>query len=567
MNKRLRENKKGFNRMLSMLIALMMTIAFVPIGSAVAEDAAVITVSGAGDATAVEVGQTLQMAVTPEDATVTWSVYDANASGEALTTQNNATIDSSGLLTGVQAGYVSVTASTSAGQSDSALITVGPVGAPSPTALGMVQGTAVYLVPLGKVKITVPVSPMITYWATSGEPDAEQTPYVGEFFSDVQDTYTYNISENPFVPASAGDTISIVGKNLIGVETIAYFQTLEVADSNIGSNPPPEALIDTIKISLGSYSSWSNPMNRLFLTDLFREPGSEDMDIFNLQIADPTIATVTNYYIQEGSIYKDYIEFTGLKYGKTTLSFDLCDATDEKVHYTMALEVLRKGIPFKTDNQMPFPSEPIQIYFDPTETDLIPEDFDTIEVNGNAISAEDYSTFSEVSVIDENGHSSMRSGFELNSGVLQAGANTIVFKTEGYLDAAATQFIIDSSDWYYIHTSTDTTNGGLTATAQLVVNIDTEEEFESYGYENQGSIVFQLMNGDEPIDTVSFTTNDIGELGTYHAQFNLANPDYTVKAFLITGDNADDSNLGYNLATEVSQDIFDEKYEEYEDWD
>jgi hypothetical protein len=65
-----------------------------------------ITVTGAGDATSVDVGSTLQMgaAVLPADATdmtVTWSVNDAAI----------ATIDaSSGLLTGVAAGVVKVKA-------------------------------------------------------------------------------------------------------------------------------------------------------------------------------------------------------------------------------------------------------------------------------------------------------------------------------------------------------------------------------------------------------------------------------------------------------------------------
>lgn len=116
-----------------------------------------------------------------------------------------------------------------------------------------------------------------------------------------------------------------------------------------------------------------------------------------------------------------------------------------------------------------------------------------------------------------------------------------------------------SGEIIYMTAPKITKTSGITATID-VLNTDT------YVSTPKQSVVFELMNGTTPVSIVAGTFNV--QTGTYSASFQVSdaatNPNYQVKAFIVSEWNADAASVGVNLATEVTQQEFDRKKFEWE---
>ncbi|WP_424767688.1 hemoblobin-interacting domain-containing protein [Paenibacillus sp. sgz302251] len=147
---------------------------------------------------------------------------------------------------------------------------------------------------------------------------------------------------------------------------------------------------------------------------------------------------------------------------------------------------------------------------------------------------------------------------------------SIYINAAGYSSKYMEGNVFSSGEVFYMTAPRITTENGITATIDVV-----DMDFYDDGYafaEGTQSVVFQLMDGTTPVSIV--TANLKVGTGTYSANFNVAdaatNPNYTVRAFIVTKFNADSTSIGVNLATQVTQselDIIRVRAEElYNDW-
>lgn len=532
-------------RMISSLVALVLVLTILPI-SAMASGFT-ITVTGENNASSVMIGSSLQM-IEDSQNTVTWNVYDVE-DGDQLTTQNYASINTeTGLLTGTEAGIVRVIATTDNGDLGSADITVvNQVGALS--APLVLQGGD--MVTLGKTKFTG-IPGMTTFWATSGQANAEQSIGEGTTFASVQSTYGYNLNDNPFVPAAVGQTISVVEVNGSGI--VVGFGTFVVSsEDQIGLNQPPIAIADKTSVLI-------NQGHTPYIGQFFRDPEDDSM----------TYGTVTssNTAILQASRYPwapYYLQLNGIQTGTAVVTVEVIDATGDKIKHAIEVTVATHNAPYLNSQEIPFTNAPIGFDFE-SNADWVSK-ITAIEVNGELVQPENYTITNEKEVI-RYGQPQVRGEILFHSGVLLEGENRILVQADGYTFAEREQGVYKPEDSYYIATLVDKMNGGITATAKMLVNIETANKYDVYDY--QGTAVFQLMNGDVPVSTVSYSFYNLDDYATFRAHFNVAdaatNDNYAVRAFLISGESLDSDSMGYNIATEITSDEYDVLCREYDEW-
>ncbi|ASA24942.1 hemoblobin-interacting domain-containing protein [Paenibacillus donghaensis] len=109
-----------------------------------------------------------------------------------------------------------------------------------------------------------------------------------------------------------------------------------------------------------------------------------------------------------------------------------------------------------------------------------------------------------------------------------------------------------SSEIFYITAPVVTAENGITAKINLFNNVDTDNNNYSIG--NQ-VVLFELFDGSTPVSIVA--ANLKLNTGTYSANFNVmdgaTNPNYTVRAYVVSKYSSDSTNLGLNLATVKTQ--------------
>ncbi|WP_341280167.1 hypothetical protein [Paenibacillus sp. FSL H8-0537] len=422
------------------------------------------------------------------------------------------------------------------------------LAAPNTVPVGQVLSSATLetnngIVTQGKVKVTG-VSNSTVVWSTYGKASAEATPEVGTSFSTLADVYTYKLSDNLFVPAAAGDTISMVEVNALSGEVVGY-KSLTVGANHIGTVTPMVDLNYVFPVTtVGNNQIVYGP-------SIYSSPSG--VTVSNITSSNPAIATINNqgYY---------YFYLQGSSKGTATVSFDIADnLTGDKIRITMPVSVVSNRQPYLgSDNEdYYFTGRALTISVNPPTADWVP---DSIEVNGVTVPSESY-TYTPPGVFgQDNGQ------MVLQAGVLSEGENKIVVKSYDTMDGRYEITLHQSEHSYYMSEPLiDRASGGLTASVKFVRYITNNS------YNDQATVIFQLMNGDVPVDTVSVTTDRLNSYQTNRAHFNLAdaatNPNYAVRVFLITGDNADPSNLGYNLVTEVDATEFEQRYQEWRNWD
>jgi hypothetical protein len=139
-------------------------------------------------------------------------------------------------------------------------------------------------------------------------------------------------------------------------------------------------------------------------------------------------------------------------------------------------------------------------------------------------------------------------------GVFQEGqyyeihVNAVGYSTK-YFDGRAYK----SSELFYMTAPAVTTENGITAKINLL-NRAYQDEFTG----NQ-SVVFELFNGTTPVSIVEANLK-LGT-GTYSANFNVSdaatNPNYTVKAYVVSKYSSDPADVGLNLASVKTQSEFE----------
>lgn len=122
-----------------------------------------------------------------------------------------------------------------------------------------------------------------------------------------------------------------------------------------------------------------------------------------------------------------------------------------------------------------------------------------------------------------------------------AGYSTKYFEGKAYV----------SSEIFYITAPVVTAENGITAKINLF-NATEQNNNHPTGYQ---VVVFELFNGSTPVSIVAAHLKL--NTGTYSANFNVTdgatNPNYTVKAYVVSKYNADPEDLGLNLATVKTQ--------------
>jgi hypothetical protein len=545
-------------RILSMFMALVLALTLLPMGTLAAP--ASITVSGAGNATSVMAGINLQM-IHDSQTSVTWSVYDVSA-GVAQATQNYASINSTtGLLSGMAPGIVRVTATAldgATGAVDITVWTIPPIVIPPvfppiipPTVPVPVSqiGTLVLQggseVTLAKTKING-LSGVNTYWATPGQEIAETAPVVGTLAASINNVYNINITANPFVPASVGQTISVIEVN--GSDVVVGFGTITVtSDEQIGTNKPPVLKYSEMSVRVGNGQSWSHT------GEMFMDPENNGLSINNAVSSNPGVVVA-------GTIYNEYLLLTGVMTGTASVSFDLWDNTGDKIRYTIDVLAATLQAPNINENySSPFTIAPVGITFVSSLTNSTWADvISSIEVNGVVIAPENYTVTKEKQFSDMYGE--WKAGEILfQAGVLVEGENWILIKANGYVHARIVQDIHKSEQSFYTNPLTiNKTSGKITASVKVL---------DRLGFWETATATFQLMNGDVPVSTISYTVDELDDYQVFQTEFNLVdaatNTNYSVRVFIKSGDNTNNEDLGYNLATELTQQEFDELFLEW----
>ncbi|MGG4146077.1 hypothetical protein ABEW34_23530 [Paenibacillus algorifonticola] len=394
----------------------------------------------------------------------------------------------------------------------------------------------------GKVKVTgINSSNGTVVWSTYGKASAEVAPEAGASFSTIADVYTYKLNDNLFVPAAAGDTISIVEVNALSGEVVGY-KSLTVGANHIGTVAP---MVNKDYVFPGVQTGYNKFLQ---VGDFYYSPYG--ITISNLTSSDPTIASASpNGW---------YFYINGISKGTATIAFDAADSlTGDKIRTTMTVSVVSNRQPYLYDNDdYYFTGKTFTLTVNPPTAQWVP---DSIEVNGVVVPSESYS-YTPGDIGQNNGE------IKLQAGVLLEGENNIVVKSYDTIDGVYNVTLHQSEHSFYMSEPLiDRASGGLTASVKFVRNINNNS------YNGTATAIFQLMNGDVPVDTVSVTTNRLDSYQTNRAHFNIAdaatNPNYSVRVFLITGDNADPNNLGYTLVTEVDATEFEQRYQEWRNWD
>lgn len=157
----------------------------------------------------------------------------------------------------------------------------------------------------------------------------------------------------------------------------------------------------------------------------------------------------------------------------------------------------------------------------------------------------------------------------IQPGVFQTGGMyTLRIEAEGYSTREVYGVGYKSSDLFYMTAPSITTTEGVKASVEVLnMNSYYSMLFQLMGYPvPKQSVVFELMNGSTPVSIVAGTFNV--STGTYSAVFNVAdaanNPNYSVKAFIVSDWNNDAASAGVNLATQVTQEVYDLKKLELE---
>ncbi|MFX3631733.1 MAG: hemoblobin-interacting domain-containing protein [Candidatus Pristimantibacillus sp.] len=538
-------------RIMSMLMALVVAISSLPAG-AMAAGGLPVTVSAQNDASSIVVGSSLQM-IEDSQLTVTWSVYDVE-DGEQLLTQNYASIESeTGLLTGLEAGTVRVTARADDGDEGSMdLVVAEQVVVGGLSVSPALQGGD--MVTLNKTKF-VGIQGNNIFWATSGQTDAEPAINEGTLASELGQ-YSINLSKNPFVPAAVGQIISVIEVNAGGV--VVGFDTFEVLnDGVIGTNKPPVARYD----DTGALINQDSLLN---IYSLFTDPEGQSMGYSNIKSLNTSVVTATIYPYSS-----DYMVLRGIQTGTALVSFDVTDSTGDKISHTVEVTAGAQVPYFNRNETSPFTDSSVGIFFQPN-SDWVSK-ITSIEVDGEVIQPENYTITNDkaIATIRED---YVTGEILFHEGVLLEGKHRIAVRAEGYTLAIMEQDVYHSEDSYYMTTIVDKTAGSITATAKVVLNLETYDLYNIY--DEQATAYFQLMNGDVPVSTVSYTIEDLDDFVTFKANFNLAdtatNNNYTVRSFLVAGENStndsDVTSMGYNLATIVTKEEFDVLFEEYLDW-
>lgn len=141
----------------------------------------------------------------------------------------------------------------------------------------------------------------------------------------------------------------------------------------------------------------------------------------------------------------------------------------------------------------------------------------------------------------------------INKGVFQvSNYYYITIDADGYSSKSFNDYAYTSSELFYMTAPAVTADNGITAKVNILNYVGTN---------GTQSVVFELMNGTTPVSIVA--SNLQVNTGAYTANFNVTdaatNPNYTVRAFVVNKFNNDPTNVGLNLATEVTQTEYDLK--------
>lgn len=150
----------------------------------------------------------------------------------------------------------------------------------------------------------------------------------------------------------------------------------------------------------------------------------------------------------------------------------------------------------------------------------------------------------------------------INSGVFQKNKyNEIFINAEGYSSKYIEGIAKASSELFYMTTPVLTKENGINASISVLKPYTNYNDEYYNNLTGNQTVLFQLMNGTTPVSIV--TANLKIGTGTYSAHFNVSdaatNANYTVKAFIINKFNMDFTNVGINMATQVTQAEFDLK--------
>ncbi|WP_141503512.1 hemoblobin-interacting domain-containing protein [Paenibacillus luteus] len=139
-------------------------------------------------------------------------------------------------------------------------------------------------------------------------------------------------------------------------------------------------------------------------------------------------------------------------------------------------------------------------------------------------------------------------------GVFQEGYYyQISVNAEGYSTKYFDGRAYRSSELFYMTAPVVTTENGITAKINLLNNAYQNQ------YTGNQSVVFELFNGTTPVSIVAANLK-LGT-GVYSANFNVSdaatNPNYTVKAYVVSKYGADLADIGLNFASIKTQTEFD----------
>jgi len=244
--------------------------------------------------------------------------------------------------------------------------------------------------------------------------------------------------------------------------------------------------------------------------------------------------------------------------------FEISDESGDKIEQKRNVLVVRQAPDLNFFNyEMPFTNMSISFIIKPNNEWF--KAITAVEVNDVVVEPVDYTLTAEKE-FSKYGETFTAGEILFHPGVLKEGENQLVVKAVEYAPATTEMVYLHKSEesFYTSPLTTNKINGGISATFKSLRNYHNES------YSEQATAIFHLMNGDVPVSTVSFTIGELDSYQSYRAQFSLVDAtissNYSVRSFLITGDNADNSIQGYNLSTEVSKEEFDALSQESQDY-
>lgn len=168
----------------------------------------------------------------------------------------------------------------------------------------------------------------------------------------------------------------------------------------------------------------------------------------------------------------------------------------------------------------------------------------------------DYS-YNNVRSLSPNEYSTSAGKLTIAKGVFEENSNyyLIVFADGYYTTVLNNLTAIKSQDSYYITPVTLDKTSGIEATVKVA----------SHQSNGPLSVVFQLMNGQAAgsivVGKYEFLGDEYGDKGTFKANFNVSdfatNPNYTVRAFIVSEYSNSLLSVGANLATQITEAEFD----------